>query len=141
MIKILLLFTIINTSICYSQEKKDEEKKWSGNFDLGLNFTKNIEETFQFNNLFKLNYKTKRHKASINNSIAFISNTGQDQLLNKGIQDLKYDLITKNLNISLSFQHLYDVSKRIKKGINEWNLKELTQVDKHILKIRSNILD
>ena len=50
----LLLLSVLYTALCFSQESKSKEKFWSGNFDLGLNFTKNTEETFQFNNIFSL---------------------------------------------------------------------------------------
>jgi len=112
--KNLLLLALIYTTLCFAQENKAKQKYWSGNFDLGLNFTKNTEETFQLNNIFKLHYKLKNHTLSLNNNIAFISKTGQEELLNKGEQDLKYELTSKNFNIGFSFQNLYDISRKIK---------------------------
>jgi len=110
----LLLLSVLYTTLCFSQESKSKEKFWSGNFDLGLNFTKNTEETFQFNNIFKLNYKLRNHILTLNNNIAFVSKTGQKELLNKGKQDLKYEVTSKNLNIRFLFQNLYDIDKKIK---------------------------
>ena len=112
--KNLLLLAIIYSTLCIAQEHKSKKKFLSGNFDLGLNFTKNTEETFQFNNNFKLNYIVRNHILSLNNSIDFISKTGQEELLNKGEQDLKYEFTSKNLSIGLSFQNLYDISREIK---------------------------
>tara|TARA_B110000459_G_scaffold104401_1_gene115922 strand:- start:402 stop:1118 length:717 start_codon:yes stop_codon:yes gene_type:complete len=110
---LLVLFLLYN-AFCYAQESNSKQKYWSGNFDLGLNFTKNTEETFQLNNIFYLNYKVKNHTLTLNNNIAFISKTGQEELLNKGKQDLKYELTSKNLNIRFLIQNLYDIDKKIK---------------------------
>ena len=110
---LLVLFLLYN-AFCYGQESNSKQKYWSGNFDLGLNFTKNTEETFQLNNIFYLNYKVKNHTLTLNNNIAFISKTGQEELLNKGKQDLKYELTSKKLNIRFLFQNLYDIDKKIK---------------------------
>tara|TARA_B110000444_G_C18808694_1_gene581388 strand:- start:435 stop:1151 length:717 start_codon:yes stop_codon:yes gene_type:complete len=110
----LLVLFIVYTSFCYGQENNSKKKYWSGNFDLGLNFIKNTEETFQLNNIFDLNYKVKNHTLTINNNIAFINKTGQEKLLNKGKQDLKYELTSKNLNIRFLIQNLYDIDKKIK---------------------------
>lgn len=111
--KILVLF-LLCTSFCFAQKSNSKKKYLSGNFDLGLNFTKNIEETFQLNSIFDLNYKLKNHTLTLNNNIAFISKTGQEELLNKGKQDLKYELTSKNLNIRFLIQNLYDIDKKIK---------------------------
>ena len=112
--KELLVILFISYATFSSSQESEIEKNWSGNFDLGLNLTKNIEQTFQLNNIFNLNYKTQHHTVSINNNIAFISKTGQEELLNKGTQDLKYELVSKKLNIGISFQNLYDLSRNIK---------------------------
>ena len=112
--KNLLVLSIVCTSFCFAQESNSKQKYLSGNFDLGLNFTKNTEETFQLNNIFDLNYKVKNHTLTLNNNIAFISKTGQEELLNKGKQDLKYELTSKNLNVRFLIQHLYDIDKKIK---------------------------
>ena len=111
--KILVLF-LLCTSFCFAQKSNSKKKYLSGNFDLGLNFTKNTEETFQLNSIFDLNYKLKNHTLTLNNNIAFISKTGQEELLNKGKQDLKYELTSKNLNIRFLIQNLYDIDKKIK---------------------------
>jgi len=111
--KILVLF-LLCTSFCFAQKSNSKKKYLSGNFDLGLNFTKNTEETFQLNSIFDLNYKLKNHTLTLNNNIAFISKTGQEELLNKGKQDLKYELTSKNLNIRYLIQNLYDIDKKIK---------------------------
>lgn len=112
--KNLLLLFLTCTSFCLAQESSSKQKYWSGNFDLGLNFTKNTEEIFQLNNIFDLNYKLNNHTLTLTNNIAFISKTGQEELLNKGKQDLKYELTSKNLNIRLLIQNLYDIDKKIK---------------------------
>ena len=106
--KNLLLLFLTSTSFCLAQESSSKQKYWSGNFDLGLNVTKNTEAIFQLNNIFDLNYKLNNHTLTLNNNIAFISKTGQEELLNKGKQDLKYELTSKNLNIRLLIQNLYD---------------------------------
>ena len=112
--KNLLLLFLTSTSFCLAQESSSKQKYWSGNFDLGLNVTKNTEAIFQLNNIFDLNYKLNNHTLTLSNNIAFISKTGQEELLNKGKQDLKYELTSKNLNIRLLIQNLYDIDKKIK---------------------------
>ena len=112
--KELLVILFISYATFSSSQEPEIERNWSGNFDLGVNFTKNIEQTFQLNNIFNLNYKTQHHTVSLNNNIAFISKTGQEKLLNKGTQDLKYELISNSLNLGISFQHLYDIGRKIK---------------------------
>ena len=41
----------------------------SGNFDLGMSFTKNTESTFQFNNLFLIKYQLGKSSFSLGNNI------------------------------------------------------------------------
>ena len=108
----LLFFTL-----CYLLNFSQETKKkgsFSGNFDLGLNFTKNTESTYQFNNVFLVNYKKEASNISFKSNIAFLSKTGEDDLLNKGVQDLKYSYQKYKVDANLTFQNLYDVSMSIK---------------------------
>ena len=86
----------------------------SGNFDLGLNFTKNTATTLQFNNVFLVKYKKGKSNFSLGNNIAFISKTGEKELLNKGTQDFKYALDAENFDANITLQHLYDISRSIK---------------------------
>ena len=106
----LLLFS---TFIFASSPVKKEGV--SGHFDLGLNYTQNIDKTLQFNNVFLANYKHKKSVISLNNNISFISKTGQEEVLNKGVQDLKYSLNTNRLGADLTLQHLYDISLSIQR--------------------------
>jgi hypothetical protein len=92
-----------------------EKEGLSGHFDLGLNYTQNIDKTLQFNNVFSANYKHKKSVISLNNNISFISKTGQEEVLNKGVQDLKYSLNTSRLGADLTLQHLYDISRSIQR--------------------------
>ena len=85
-----------------------------GNFDLGLNFTKNTESTFQFSNMFLVKYKIGKSNFSLGNNISFISKTGEDDLLNKGTQDFKYALDAKKLDANITLQHMYDISRSVK---------------------------
>ena len=85
-----------------------------GNFDLGLNFTKNTESTFQFSNMFLVKYKIGKSNFSLGNNISFISKTGQNDLLNKGTQDFKYALDAKKLDVNITLQHMYDISRSVK---------------------------
>ena len=61
----ILVFIFISSIVYASTPTKIEG--WSGNFDLGLNFTKNIESTLQFNNIFLLNYNKNASHFIINN--------------------------------------------------------------------------
>jgi len=88
---------------------------FSGNFDLGLNFTKNKDNILQFNNVFLANYKHKKSIVTLNNNISFISQTGKEEMLNKGVQDLKYSFNTNSLGADLTLQHLYDISRSIQR--------------------------
>lgn len=112
MLKILSLL-LISTQIMASTPT--DKEGLSGNFDLGLNYTQNINKTLQFNNVFLANYKHKKSVISLNNNISFISKTGQEEVLNKGIQDLKYSLNTNRLGADLTLQHLYDISRSIQR--------------------------
>jgi len=94
-----------------------EKDRIKGNFDLGLNYTQNIEKTIQFNNVFLITYIKKRSNITLSNDISFISKTGEDELLNKGTQDLKYSYKSKNLGGHVKIQHLYDISRSIEKRI------------------------
>lgn len=104
---------LINTFVFASSPV--EKEGLSGHFDLGLNYTQNIDKTLQFNNVFLANYKHKKSVISLNNNISFISKTGQEEVLNKGIQDLKYSLNTNRLGADLTLQHLYDISRSIQR--------------------------
>lgn len=90
----------------------------NGNFDLGFSYTQNIEKTTQFNNVFLLTYKKGSSNITLGNNISFISKTGEDELLNKGVQDLKYSYKKKKLGGELTLQHLYDISRSIEKRIS-----------------------
>ena len=112
MFKIILLLFISTFTYALSSDKTD---RFSGNFDLGLNYTKNIDDILQFNNLFLANYKHKKSALSLNNNISFISQTGREETLNKGVQDLKYSFNTNQFRVELSLQNLYDISRSIKR--------------------------
>jgi hypothetical protein len=109
----ILILLIISTQIIASTPT--EKEGLTGSFDLGLNYTQNIDKTLQFNNVFLANYKYKKSVISLNNNISFISKTGQEEVLNKGVQDLKYSLNTNRLGADLTLQHLYDISRSIQR--------------------------
>ena len=112
MLRILILLIISNQIIASTANEKEG---FTGNFDLGLNYTQNIDKTLQFNSVFLAKYKYKKSVISLNNNISFISKTGQEEVLNKGVQDLKYCINTNRLGADLTLQHLYDISRSIKK--------------------------
>jgi len=112
MLKVIVLLFISTFTYALSTDKTDG---FSGNFDLGLNYTQNIDNILQFNNMFLANYKHKKSAVSLNNNISFISQTGKEEMLNKGVQDLKYSFTTNRLGADLTLQHLYDISRSIKK--------------------------
>ena len=112
MLRIIVLLFISTFTYALSPEKTDG---FSGNFDLGLNYTQNIDNILQFNNVFLANYKHKKSALSLNNNISFISQTGKEEMLNKGVQDLKYSFNTNELGADLTLQHLYDISRSIKR--------------------------
>ena len=112
MLRIIVLLFISTFTYALSPEKTDG---FSGSFDLGLNYTQNIDNILQFNNVFLSNYKHKKSAVSLNNNISFISQTGKEEMLNKGVQDLKYSFNTNELGADLTLQHLYDISRSIKR--------------------------
>ena len=112
MIRAIVLSFISTFSFALTADKTDG---FSGNFDLGLNYTQNIDNILQFNNVFLANYKHKKSALSLNNNISFISQTGKEEMLNKGLQDLKYSFNTNELGVDLTLQHLYDISRSIKR--------------------------
>jgi putative salt-induced outer membrane protein YdiY len=112
MLRIIVLLFISPFAFALSTEKTDGV---SGNFDLGLNYTHNIDKILQFNNVFFANYKHKKSAVSLNNNISFISQTGKEEMLSKGVQDLKYSFRTNKLGTDFTLQHLYDISRSIKR--------------------------
>ena len=117
MIKKFVFFLLVfSTTIAFSTNP-NETDGIKGNFDLGLNYTQNIEKTLQFNNVFLLRYKKGNSNLSLGNNISFISKTGEKELLNKGTQDLKYSYKSKKLGADVTLQHLYDISRSIKKRL------------------------
>ena len=112
MLRIIVLLFISTFTFALSAEKTDG---FSGNFGLGLNYTQNIDNILQFNNVFFVNYKHKKSVVSLNNNISFISQTGKEEMLNKGVQDLRYSFNTNQLGADLTLQHLYNISRSIKK--------------------------
>ena len=90
------------------------KNKLSGNFDLGMNYTKNTESTFQLNNLFLLKYQKAKSSISIKNNIALINKSGEDEILNKGMQDFKYSINSKKINLNFTLNHTYDITRSIK---------------------------
>jgi len=111
-LKIIVFLFISTFTYALSTEKTDG---FSGNFDLGLNYTQNIDNILQFNNMFFANYKHKKSLVSLNNNISFISQAGGEEMLNKGVQDLKYCFNTNQFGADLTLQHLYDISRSIKR--------------------------
>ena len=112
MLRVIVLLFISTFTYALSNGKTDG---FSGNFDLGLNYTQNIDNILQFNNVFLTNYKYEKSAVSLNNNISFISQTGRAEILNKGVQDLKYCFNTNQLGADLTLQHLYDISRSIKR--------------------------
>ena len=100
--------------ISFSQEIENKNP-FSGKFDLGLSYTKNTEEIFQFNNVFELKYETKKQVLLLNNKISFINKRSEENLLNKGNQDVQYSFKTNHVNSNISIHHLYDISRSIKR--------------------------
>jgi len=108
---IIFSFTYL---ISFSQEIENTNP-FSGKFDLGLSYTKNTEEIFQFNNISQLKYETKKQVLLLNNNISFINKSSEENLLNKGNQDLQYSFKINNVNSNISIHHLYDISRSIKR--------------------------
>ena len=114
MIKKTIFFFLVFKSILLYSSNPLSKDHLTGNFDLGLNFTKNTESTFQFNNISLLKYQKEKSSISLGNNIAFISKTGESELLNKGMQDLRYALNLKKIDINFTLNHVYDISRSIK---------------------------
>ena len=112
MLKAIFFLFISTFTYALSTDKTDG---FSGNFDLGLNYTHNINNILQFNNVFLADYKHKKTSVSLNNNISFISQKGKEEMLNKGVQDLKYSFNNNQFGADLIFQHLYDISRSIKR--------------------------
>ena len=111
--KTIFFFLVFKSLFLYSSNPLPKDSL-TGNFDLGLNFTKNTESTFQFNNISLLKYQNGKSSLSFGNNIAFISKTGESELLNKGMQDFKYALNLKKIDINFTLNHIYDISRSIK---------------------------
>ena len=79
-----------------------------------MNFTKNSESTFQFNNLFLIKYQKGKSSICLKNNISLINKSGEEEILNKGLQDFKYSLNSKKLELNLTLNHMYDISRSIK---------------------------
>jgi len=107
-----LFFCLLIPLFSLSQEKK---QVFSGNFDLGFNFTKNTENTLQFNNIFLIKYRVNNvYWITASNNMSLVSKTGENDLINKGAQELKYSLIDKGWDLGINIEHLYDISRNIK---------------------------
>ena len=109
----LVIFTFFYL-LSFSQETENKDSI-SGKFDLGLSYTKNKEEIFQFNNVSQLKYETKRQVLLLKNNISFINKRGEEDILNKGNQDVQYSFKINNVNSNISIHHLYDISRSIKR--------------------------
>lgn len=112
--KIFLVIFSFTYLISFSQEIENKNP-FSGKFDLGLSYTKNTEEIFQFNNVFELKYETKKQVLLLNNKISFINKRSEENLLNKGNQDVQYSFKKNHVNSNISIHHLYDISRSIKR--------------------------
>ena len=112
--KVFLVIFSFTCLLSFSQETENK-KPFSGKFDLGLSYTKNKEEIFQFNNVFQLKYETKKQVLLFNNNISFINKSGEEEILNKGNQNIQYSFKTNSVNSNISIHHLYDISRSIKR--------------------------
>ncbi len=115
MLRNILFLFIIFSALSSFATNPAETDGIKGNFDLGLNYSQNVDKTLQFNNVFLLSYKKGNSNFSLGNNISFINKTGEDELLNKGTQDFKYSCKSKKLGADFSLQHLYDISRSIQK--------------------------
>jgi hypothetical protein len=107
-----LLFCLLIPLLSLSQEEK---KVFSGNFDLGINFTKTTEKTLQFKNVFLIKYRVNNvYWITASNNMSLITATGENDLINKGVQEIKYSLVDKGWDLGINIEHLYDISKNIK---------------------------
>ena len=111
--KTIFFFLVLKSIFLYSSNPLPKDSL-TGNFDLGLNFTKNTDSTFQFNNISLLKYQRGKSSLRFKNNIAFISKTGESELLNKGMQDFKYALNLRKIDINFTLNHMYDISRSIK---------------------------
>ena len=112
MIKRILLFCLFPTTLLSkSPISKDDI---TGNFDLGMNYSKNTETTFQFNNILLIKIQKNKSSFVVKNNISFINQSGNDKILNKGIQDFNYAFKSKKYDLNLTFNHMYDLSRSIK---------------------------
>lgn len=108
----ILVFLLIPFSL-FSNNTLPKDRI-SGNFDLGMNYIKNTESTFQFTNLFLLEYQKEKSSFIIKNNISLINKSDKDEILNKGMQDFKYSVNSKKLDFNFSLNHTYDISRSIK---------------------------
>ena len=107
-----LLICLLIPLLSLSQEEK---KVFSGNFDLGINFTKTTENTLQFKNVFLIKYRVNNvYWITASNNMSLITATGENDLINKGVQELKYSLVDKGWDLGINIEHLYDISRNIK---------------------------
>jgi len=109
------LFLLIMSYTTIFAQETEKKNLISGKFDLGLNYTKNKEEILQFNNVSQIKYETKSQIIFFNSNISFINKTGEEELLNKGTQDLKYSFKINKIKSNISAQHLYDISRSVKR--------------------------
>lgn len=75
-------------------KRLDSEKPWSGQFDAGLNITKNTQQIIEFDNSFDIQYQKGKSKILLLNNINFISSNGEE-LLNRGYQHVRYQYTLK----------------------------------------------
>ena len=108
----LFIFLLVPFSLFSNNPQTKDE--FSGNFDLGMIYIKNNENTFQLNNLFLLKYQKKKSSFIIKNNITLINKSGEDEILNKGIQDFKYSINSKKINLNFTLNHTYDITRSIK---------------------------
>ena len=110
--RITLLFSVI-PFLLFSQEKK--EYPFEGHFDLGLNYKQSVETTLLLTNDGALRYKVGEYEIKLTNKLEFLSELGEEEIVNNGEQKIKWNLKTKNLNIFISSAHLYNHKLSIKK--------------------------
>ncbi len=107
-----ILFCLLIPFFSLSQEKT---QVFFGNFDLGLNFMKNTENTLQFNNIILIKYRVNNvYWITASNNMNLVSKTGENDLINKGDQELKYSLVDKGWDLGINIEHHYDISRNIK---------------------------
>lgn len=108
---------VINTE---TKRKEKKEDGWTGNLDLGLNYTKNTNEIWRLISRANINYEREKHSVLMLSDLQLMS-VNRDNIQNRGYQHVRYNYqirpyLTPEAFVQAQYNQLWLIDLRLLMG-------------------------